>query len=70
MSKIRRVRSSCRDQLDTLGCPLTDAVIPSAGHFLGYGEDWDNALLTVSISPDGLLTSGMYAGILGARDGE
>ncbi len=37
-------------------------------HFLGYGEDWDNALLTISISPDGLLTSGMYAGILGAKD--
>ena len=37
-------------------------------HFLGYGEDWDNALLTMSIGPDGLLTSGMYAGILGARD--
>ncbi len=39
-------------------------------HFLGYGEDWDNALLTISISPDGLLTSGMYSGILGARDTE
>ena len=39
-------------------------------HFLGYGEDWDNALLTVSISPDGLLTSGMYAGILAAKDKE
>ncbi|MFV8816924.1 hypothetical protein [Haliea sp. E17] len=39
-------------------------------HFLGYGEDWDNALLTISISPDGLLTSGMYAGILGAKDPE
>ena len=29
---------------------------------------WDNALLTMSISPDGLLTSGMYAGILAAKD--
>jgi len=37
-------------------------------HFLGYGEDWDNALLTMSISPDGVLTSGMYAGILAAKD--
>ncbi len=39
-------------------------------HFLGNGEDWDNALLTISISPDGLLTSGMYAGVLAARDAE
>jgi len=37
-------------------------------HFLGYGEGWDNALLTMSISPDGVLTSGMYAGILAAKD--
>lgn len=37
-------------------------------HHLGSGVDWDNALLTISISPDGVLTSGMFAGILGARD--
>ncbi len=37
-------------------------------HHLGAGADWDNALLTISIGPNGLLTSGMYAGILGAKD--
>lgn len=37
-------------------------------HHLGSGGDWDNALLTISISPDGVLTSGMFAGILGAKD--
>ena len=39
-------------------------------HYVGSGQDWDNALLTMSISPDGLLTSGMYAGILGAKDAQ
>ncbi len=39
-------------------------------HYVGAGLDWDNALLTVSIGPDGLLTSGMYKGLLGAKDGE
>lgn len=37
-------------------------------HHLGSGEDWDNALLTISIGPDGMLTSGMFSGVLGARD--
>jgi hypothetical protein len=37
-------------------------------HYLGKGQDWDNALLTMSIGPDGLLTSGLFAGIVGARD--
>ena len=39
-------------------------------HYLGSGLNWDNALLTMSISPDGLLTSGMYKGLLGAKDAE
>ncbi len=37
-------------------------------HHLGSGTDWDNALLTLSISPNGVLTSGMFAGILAAKD--
>lgn len=39
-------------------------------HYLGKGADWDNALMTMSISPDGLLTSGLFAGIVGARDSD
>lgn len=38
--------------------------------YVGSGLDWDNALLTMSIGPDGLLTSGMYSGILGAKDSQ
>lgn len=37
--------------------------------YVGSGKDWDNAMLTMSIGPDGLLTSGLHAGILGVRDG-
>ena len=37
--------------------------------YVGSGLQWDNALLTMSIGPDGLLTSGLYAGLLSARDG-
>ncbi len=37
-------------------------------HRLGTGVDWDNALLTISIGPDGLLTSGMFSGIVSAKD--
>jgi len=36
--------------------------------YVGSGQQWDNALLTMSIGPDGLLTSGTYAGLLSARD--
>ncbi|KHK90389.1 SMP-30/gluconolactonase/LRE family protein [Novosphingobium malaysiense] len=36
--------------------------------YLGKGLDWDNALLTLSISPNGLLTSGMYGGVVSAKD--
>ena len=36
--------------------------------YVGSGKQWDNAMLTISIGPDGLLTSGMYAGILSVRD--
>ncbi|WP_317932576.1 hypothetical protein [Halioxenophilus sp. WMMB6] len=37
-------------------------------HHLGTGVDWDNALLTMSISPKGVITSGMFTGVLGAQD--
>ena len=37
--------------------------------FLGTGKQWDNAMLTMSIGPDGLLTSGMFAGLAALRDG-
>jgi len=36
--------------------------------YAGSGKQWDNAMLTMSIGPDGLLTSGMYAGIMAVRD--
>jgi len=35
---------------------------------LGYGADWDNALMTLSISPNGMLTSGMFTGVVTAKD--
>jgi hypothetical protein len=38
--------------------------------YLGSGKQWDNAMLTLSIGPDGLLTSGMFAGVAGVRDGQ
>jgi len=36
--------------------------------YVGSGKQWDNAMLTLSIGPDGLLTSGMHTGVLGLRD--
>lgn len=36
--------------------------------YAGSGKQWDNAMLTLSVGPDGLLTSGMLLGVLGARD--
>ncbi len=38
--------------------------------YVGSGKQWDNAMLTLSIGPDGLLTSGMYRGVLAVRDGK
>ncbi len=37
-------------------------------HYIGSGKQWDNAMLTASIGPDGLLTSGMFGGIMSIRD--
>ena len=37
--------------------------------YIGSGKQWDNAMLTLSIGSDGLLTSGMFGGIAAARDG-
>ena len=37
-------------------------------HYLGSGKQWDNAMLTLSIGPDGLLTSGTFAGLVALRD--
>lgn len=37
--------------------------------YVGSGKSWDNAMLTISIGPDGALSSGMYAGVLRVRDG-
>ncbi len=36
--------------------------------YLGSGKQFDNAMLTVSIGPNGTLTSGMFAGIAALRD--
>jgi hypothetical protein len=38
-------------------------------HYLGSGKQWDNAMLTMSIGPDGLLTSGTFGGLISIRDG-
>ena len=37
-------------------------------HYIGSGKQWDNAMLTMSIGPNGLLTSGTFAGIVSIRD--
>lgn len=36
--------------------------------YVGSGKQWDHALLTISISPDGLLTWGMLTSVLAVRD--
>lgn len=36
--------------------------------YVGSGKQWDNAMLTMSIGPDGTLTSGMLTGLLALRD--
>jgi hypothetical protein len=37
-------------------------------HYIGSGKQWDNAMLTLSIGPDGLLTSGAFSGVVALRD--
>ncbi len=39
-------------------------------HFIGSGKQWDNAMLTVSIGPNGLLTSGTFGGLISLRDAD
>jgi len=36
--------------------------------YIGSGKQWDNAMLTMSIGPDGMLTSGMLGGVAAMRD--
>lgn len=36
--------------------------------YLGKGQKYDNALLTLNISPTGLLVSGKYSGLVGVKD--
>ena len=38
--------------------------------YLGSGKQWDNAMLTVTLGPDGSLVTGMAAGLALIRDGE
>ena len=42
---------------------------PAWRKYLGSGKQWDYALLTVSIGPNGLLASGMLMGLAAVRDG-
>ncbi len=37
-------------------------------HYTGSGKQWDNAMLTLSISTDGVLTAGTFGGLIMARD--
>jgi hypothetical protein len=39
-------------------------------HYIGSGKQWDNAMLTMSIGPNGLLTSGTFSGLISVRDAD